>query len=125
MYIYIYTYIYIYIYWLHNVPGRPVTSNCGYYTRNSSLLLNYNFRPLAKKFELYIKDTNHFFKKFKELGSSPKNAILYSVDVVGLYFNLPHNGGFASIKKHLDNRENKEVTTDILIELADIVLKNK
>ena len=46
------------------------------------------------------------------------------VDVVGLYPNIPLEQGFASIRKHLDNRENKEVTTDTLVELVDIVLKN-
>ena len=30
----------------------------------------------------------------------------------------------ASIRKHLENRENKEVTTNDLVELADRVLKN-
>ena len=64
-------------------------------------------------------------KKLKELGSSlPKNAILCTADVAGLYPNIPHEEGFASTRKHLNNRENKEVTTDILVELADIVLKN-
>ena len=80
--------------------------------------------PIVKKVESYIKDTNHFLKKLKELGSLPKNAILFTIDVVGLYPNIPHEEGLASIRKHLNNRENKEVTTDTLVELADIVLKN-
>ena len=109
---------------LHNVPGRPVISNCGYYTENISSVLDYHLNPLAKKVESYIKDTNHFLKKLKELGSLPKNAILCTIDVVGLYSNIPHKEGLASIRKHLDNRENKEVTTETLVELADIVLKN-
>ena len=67
---------------------------------------------------------NHFFKKFKELGSLLKNAILYTIDVVGLYPNIPHEGGLASIRKHLNKGENNDVTTDTLVELADIVLKN-
>ena len=109
---------------LHNVPGRPVISNCGYYTENISSFLDYHLQPLAKKVESYIKDTNHFLKKLQELGSLPKNAILCTIDVVGLYPNIPHEEGLASIRKHLNNRENKEVTTDTLVELADIVLKN-
>ena len=109
---------------LHNVPGRPVISNCGYYTENISSFLDYHLKPLAKKVEPYIKDTNHFLKKLKELGSLPKNAILCTIDVVGLYPNISHKEGLASIRKHLDNRENKEVTTDTLVKLADTVLKN-
>ena len=61
---------------LHNVPGRPAISNCGYYTENISSFLDYHLQPLAKKVESYIKDTNHFLKKLQELGSLPKNAIL-------------------------------------------------
>ena len=90
---------------LHNVPGRPVISNCGYYTENISSFLDYHLQPLAKKVELYIKDTNHFLKKLKELGSLPGNAILCTIDVVGLYPNIPHEEGLASIRKHLNNRE--------------------
>ena len=109
---------------LHNVPGRPVISNCGYYMENISSFLDYHLQPLAIKVESYIKDTNHFLKKLQELGSLPKNAILCTIDVVGLYPNIPHEEGLASIRKHLNNRENNEVTTNTLVELADIVLKN-
>ena len=108
---------------LHNVPSRPVISNCGYYTENILSFLDYHLQPLAKKNESYIKDTNHFLKRVKGLGSLPKNAILCTIDIIVLYPNIPHEESLASIKKHLDNRENKEVTTDTLVELPDIVLK--
>ena len=45
---------------LHNVPGRPVISNCGFYTENISSFLDYHLQPLAQKVKSYIKDTNHF-----------------------------------------------------------------
>ena len=110
---------------LHNVSGRPVISNCSYCTKNISSFLDYHLQPLAKKVELYIKDTNHFLKKLKELGSLPKNAILCTIDIVSLYPNIPHEQGLASFRKHLEKiRENKEVTPDTLVELADIILKN-
>ena len=46
------------------------------------------------------------------------------IDVVGLYPNIPHEEDLVSIRKHLDNRENKEVTTDTLVELTGFTLKN-
>ena len=49
----------------------------------------------AKKVESWIKDTNHFPKKLKELGSLPKSAILCTIDVVGLCPNIPHEEGLA------------------------------
>ena len=78
----------------------------------------------TRKVESYIKDTYHFLKKLKELGSLLKNAILCTIGVFGLYPNIPHDQGLASIRKHLNNRENKEITTKTLVELADIILKN-
>ena len=92
---------------LHNVPGRPVISNCGYYTENISSFLDYHLQPLAKKVESYIKDTNHFLKKLKELGSLPENGILFTIDFVGLYPNIPHEESFASIRKHLTKKIRK------------------
>ena len=89
---------------LHNVPGIPVISNCGYYTENSSSFLNYHFQPLAKKVESHIKDINYFLKRLKELGSLPKNAILCTIDVVSLYPNILHEEGIASIRKHLNQQ---------------------
>ena len=104
---------------LHNVPGRPVISNCGYYMVKILSFLDYHLQPLARKVESYNTDKNHFLRKLKELGSFRKNAILS-----GVYPNIPHEEGLASNRKHLDNGETKDVTTDTLVELADMVLKN-
>ena len=38
---------------LHNVPGRPVISNCDFYTENISSFLDYHLQPLAQKVKLY------------------------------------------------------------------------
>ena len=45
---------------LHNVPGRPVISNSGYYTENISSFLDHHLQPLAQAVKSYIKDTNEF-----------------------------------------------------------------
>ena len=39
---------------LHNVPGRSVISNSGYYTENMSAFLEYCFKPIAQKIKSYI-----------------------------------------------------------------------
>ena len=52
---------------LRNVSGRPVVLNCGFYTENISLCLDYHLQPLAQKVKSYIKDTNHFLNKIKKL----------------------------------------------------------
>ena len=70
---------------LENVPGRPVISNCGFYTENISAFLDFHLQPLARKVKSYIKDTNDFLKKLRSLTNLPSDIILCSVDVVGLY----------------------------------------
>ena len=80
-------------------------------------------QPLAQKVKSYIKDTNHFLRKIEELGQIPEGAILCTIDVVGLYPNIPHDEGLAFLKDFLDRRFDKQATTSALIELAELVLK--
>ena len=46
------------------------------------------------------------------------------MDVVGLYSNIPHEEGLEALRRALDHRENKSVSTESLTELAKVVLKN-
>ena len=48
---------------LHDVPGRPVISNCGYYTENISSFLDFHLQSVAREVKSYIKDTHDFLKK--------------------------------------------------------------
>ena len=104
---------------LHDVPGRPVISNCGFYTENISSFLDHHLQPLAQRVKSYIKDTNHFLNKIKKIGKLPEGAILCTMDVVGLYPNIPHGEGLASLYKFLETRENKQISSDTLAELAE------
>ena len=108
---------------LRNVPGRPVISNCGFYTENISSFLEHHLQPIAQKVNSFIKDTNYFLRKIKSLGQLPEGAILCTIDLVGLYPTIPHEEGLASLRKFLDERTEKKVTTETLLELAESVLK--
>ena len=108
---------------LYNVPGRPVISNCGYYTENISSFLDFRLQPIVKKVRSYIKDTDDFLKRLRCLTNLPDNS-LCTMDVVGLYPNIPHDEGFSALRKRLDERNKKDVSTDTLVELAELVLKN-
>ena len=59
---------------LHDVPGRPVISNCGFYTENISSFLDFHLQPLAQKVKSYIKDTNHFLKKNQRIRSTSRRG---------------------------------------------------
>ena len=71
-----------------------------------------------------MKDTNDFFKKHRSLPNLPDDIILCTVDVVGLNPNIPHNEGLSALRKQADLRQEKDVTTSTLVELAEVVIKN-
>ena len=89
---------------LHNVPGRPVISNCRAPTEKCSKFLGYHLKPLMQKGWSYIKDSGDFIKKTRNLGSVPEDAILVTADVVGLYPSIPHEVGLKALREVLDKR---------------------
>ena len=50
--------------------------------------------------------------------------MLCTIDVVGLYPNIPHDEGLSALRKRLNERDKKDLSTDTLVELAELVLKN-
>ena len=77
------------------------------------------------RYILYIKDTNDFWISFVLYENYiPDNILLCIVDVVGLYPNIPHEEGLSSLRKRLDNRMEKYISSDTLSDLAEIILKN-
>ena len=109
---------------LRNVPVRPVISNSGYYTENILAFLEFHLKPLAQKVKSYIKDTNDFLRKMASLPLLPDDIILSTIDVVGLYPNIPHDEGLIALRKSLKSREDKTIYTDSLMDLVECVLKN-
>ena len=55
-------------------------------------------QSLAKEVKSYIKDTNDFLNKLHSLPKLPDNAILSTVDVVGLYPNVPQKEGLSALR---------------------------
>ena len=82
---------------LHDVPGRPVI-------QIAVIILS-------------------ILSKLKSLGKLPDGAILCTIDIVGLYPNIPHSEGLTSLPRFLQLRDNNQISSNTLIELAEIVLK--
>ena len=72
---------------LHDVPGRPVISNSGYYNENISSFLDHHLQLLAQAVKSYIKDTNEFLEKLRPLRTLPDGIILCTMNILGLYLN--------------------------------------
>ena len=96
----------------------------GCYTDNISSCLDFHLQPIAKKVKSYMKDTNDFLKKLRSLTNLPGKSLLCTMDLVGLYPNIPHDEGLSALRKRLNERDKKDLSTDTLVELAELVLKN-
>ena len=106
------------------VPGRPVISNCGTPTEKASEFLDNQLKEVIQNGWSYIKDSNDFIKKIKHLKNIPDNAILVTADVAGLYPSIPHETRLKALKEVLDKREEKKISTEDLVKMAEFVLKN-
>ena len=54
----------------------------------------------------------------------PDSAILVTADVVGLYPSIPHEAALKALKEVLDRREEKKISSEDLVKMAEFVLKN-
>ena len=53
---------------LINVPGKPITSNCGTPTKKVSEYLDFCIKPTMQNRWSYVKDSSDFKNKIKKLG---------------------------------------------------------
>ena len=74
--------------------------------------------------KVLYKRPNHFSKKTKELGQLQEGTILCTIDVVGLYPNIPLDEGLAFLKYFLNSKVVKRATARSFIEFLELVLKN-
>ena len=106
-----------------NNPGRPIVSQTNSPTERISQFVDSIIKPLAVSTKSYIKDTNDFINKLRNLGNIPEDTVLVTIDVCALYTNIPHKDGLKATKKVLDRRESKEIPTDVVLRLLEFVLK--
>lgn len=105
-------------------PARPVIFGCNTPTEKLSEFVDAQLQPLFPRIASYIKDSNDMLCKLKDIGRLPLDAILVTIDVVGLYPHIPHEEGLQAIRRALDGRGDREIPTDDIVDLAAMVLKN-
>ena len=108
---------------LFEVPGRSVISYCGTPEEKVSEFLDSELKLVVQEGWSYIKDSGDFIKKLKNIDHFPQDAIMVTADVVSLYPSIPHDAGLLALRKAHYNRENKKISTDDLIKMAEFVLK--
>ena len=105
-------------------PGRPIISGCGSITENLSKFVDSHAKHLVPEMPAYLQDTPDFLRHLEDLKSEPipEGAFPVSIDVVGLYSNIPHSEGIETMRESLNTRQDQSVSTAFLITLLTLVL---
>ena len=89
-----------------NVTGRPVISNNG--TATECLIVpwflsedNYSDKPYI------LKDTRQFLSQLNQRRDIPKNTLLLTLHVLGLYPHIPHKERLETMKRYLGKWEDQ------------------
>ena len=109
---------------LYNVPGKTVISNCGTPTEKVSGFLDNQHKPVMRESMSYIKDSNNFMHKMKDLKDIPNNALLVTADLVRLYPSNSHEVGLQTVKKVLERRKDKKISTKGLVKMEEFVFQD-
>ena len=108
---------------LDNPPGRPIVSSNNAPTERISAFVDKQLQPLVTSLPSYIKDTKHFLRRLQSLPPLPPDALLFTMDVVGLYTNIPHEDGLKACQTMLNCRPTLQPPTGDIICLARLVLE--
>ena len=93
------------------MPGRPVSSNCRTPTEKLPEFLDNQLKTVMRECMSYIKDSNNFIHKIRDLKDIPNNTLLVTADVVGLCPSIPHETGMQALKEVLEKRKDKKIST--------------
>ena len=76
-------------------PGRPIVSGINGPTEKLSKLMDHWLQPIVTKLPSYVQDTTHMLQVLQDwnlhYGPFDDNTLLVTLDVVGLYTNIPHD----------------------------------
>ena len=84
---------------------------------NPSKFVDYHIKDLATKHETYLEDTPDFLRKVEELNKKvilPENALLVTIDIIGLFTNIPQEEGISTTEEALNERDVQTVPTEFI-----------
>ena len=109
-------------------PLRLVISGCESNTENISHFLNHVTKHIPEKMDSFLQDTPDLLRKLEQYNNNniiPDNALLVTIDVVGLYPNIPQDEGITAFEKVTNNPAYRDQTipTCFLLKLLQFVLQ--
>ena len=103
-------------------PGRPDVSSCSCPTNVISKYLSDTLKPIVRALPIFVKDTNHALNLVRNFRFRGENRLLFTMDIKGLYTNIPNEYGLNALKYFLEKRNVQNPPTHTLLRLAELVL---
>ena len=107
-------------------PLRPIVSGCGSMFENIGLFIEHYIKTLGMQHKSYLKDTPDFLRQIETLNNNTilsGDCILFTIDVIGLYTNIPQNEGLQCLSDILMEQVCPEVPGGYITRLMEILLK--
>ena len=107
-------------------PVRPIVSGSGSITENTGKFVAHHLSEVSTKHDSYLKDTPDFIRKIEKLNVKglPKNTLIVTMDVSGLFTNIPKEEGLESARATLDEREKQDIPSGYIVRLLEVILEN-
>ena len=109
-------------------PVRLVISGCGSNTEMASHFVDFYSKEIPSKLPSYIQDTPHLLRILEGLnasGAQPEEAFPVTIDVVGLYPNIPTEEGIEAFTEYIKDpvyRDQSSMSWEFLIILLRYAL---
>jgi hypothetical protein len=104
------------------IPGRPICSSNNHPTERISRFVDAHIRKYMHTYPSYVRDTQDFIQKVKDLGPIPEGSIIATLDVTSLYTNIPNQDGINAVVKQLCADLDPEMNRRCLVKLLEKVL---
>ena len=77
---------------------------------------------MYQKTDSYVRYTQHFISRLKQLGRIPSGVLLVTLDVSSLYTNISNHEGILALAEHLRKDDEKQKIGPHLLKLLELVL---
>ena len=77
--------------------------------------LDHHIEPIMQTGLSYIRDSEDFLSKIRNVTFIPDGSFLITAEVVGFYPSLPHSAGLKDLKSALENQKEKQLPRSNLI----------
>jgi len=104
---------------------RTIVSTVNHPIEGVAKVAEEELRKGVERLPSYVKDTTHFLNSLRLVNQPlPPDTLLFTMDVRGLYPNVPRAEAREACRKSLDRRTNPTIPTERVLQMIDLVLEN-